>query len=154
MKYIHYFNFKTALTLVAMLLMLIVFAPNLHAQVTIIVNKNNSTNALSMAELKNILFGDVTKFSDGTTVVIANYKEDNTVRKKLYAAIGKSHSQFMSTWLKKALNDGAKPPAAFASEDDVLAFVAKTPGAISFVSSSAVNGSIKVVAIDGKKQLD
>lgn len=124
------------------------------AQVAVIVHKSNAINNVSTAEMKNIYTGDMTKFASGSNITIVTYKSDTDSRKKFYGAIGKKYTECQSAILKRMMNDGLKPPVAFDNEDDVLAFVAKTPGAIGFVSSSAVNSSVKVIAIDGKKQLD
>lgn len=106
-----------------------------------------------MGDLKGIFTGDVTKFSNGTNITIVTYKSETPTRKKFYDALGKKYSECQAAILKRMMNDGLKPPATFESDDDVAAFVAKTPGAIGFVAATSA-GSAKVVTIDGKKQID
>ncbi len=123
------------------------------AQVTIIVNKANPVSSLTLSDLKGIFTGDVTKFSNGTNITIVTYKSETPTRKKFYDALGKKYSECQAAILKRMMNDGLKPPTTFESDDDVAAYVAKTPGAIGFVATSSA-GSAKVITIDGKKQID
>jgi ABC-type phosphate transport system substrate-binding protein len=48
-------------------------------------------------------------------------------------------------WMKVQLTGEGQPPTGVGSEDEVLSKVASTPGAIGFVSSDKVNGSVKVL---------
>lgn len=123
------------------------------AQVTVIVHKSNATANLSTADAKNIFTGDMTKFANGTNITIVTYKSDTETRKKFYAAIGKKFTECQAAILKRMMNDGLKPPVSFESDDDVAAFVAKTPGAIGFVNVANV-GAAKAITVDGKKQID
>lgn len=126
---------------------------SLYAQVAVIVHKSNATANLSTADLKNIFTGDMTKFASGSNITIVTYKSDNETRKKFYGAIGKKFTECQAALLKRMMNDGLKPPVSFESDDDVAAFVAKTPGAIGFVNVANV-GAAKAVTVDGKKQID
>lgn len=124
-----------------------------NAQVVVIVNKSNATANLSTADLKNIFTGDMTKFASGTNITIVTYKTENATRTKFYGAIGKKYTECQAAILKRMMNDGLKPPVVFESDDDVAAFVAKTPGAIGFVNPANV-GAAKAITVDGKKQID
>lgn len=137
-----------------MLVCLCTLAPfAVHAQVAVIVNKSNATSNLSTADLKNIFTGEMTKFASGSNITIVTYKSDTDSRKKFYGAIGKKYTECQAALLKRMMNDGLKPPVAFESDDDVAAFVAKTPGAIGFVNIANV-GAAKAITVDGKKQID
>ena len=124
-----------------------------HAQITVIVNKANATTNFSTSDLKNIFTGDMTRFASGTNITLVTYKADTDTRKKFYTALGKRFSECQASLLKRIMNDGLKPPVALENDDDVAAFVAKTPGAIGFVSVASV-GAAKAVTVDGKKQMD
>ncbi len=124
-----------------------------NAQVAVIVHKSNATSNLSTADLKNIFTGEMTKFASGSNITIVTYKSDTDSRKKFYGALGKKYTECQAALLKRMMNDGLKPPVAFESDDDVAAFVAKTPGAIGFVNIANVGGA-KAITVDGKKQID
>jgi len=57
----------------------------------------------------------------------------------------KNPSQLKAQWARQIFTGGAKPPKEMASDDEILKFVASTPGAIAYVDSSKVNKSVKVV---------
>lgn len=122
-------------------------------QVAVIVHKSNPITSFSSLELKNIFSGDITKFSNGTNIVIVTYKSDTETRKKFYGFIGKKYSECQANLLKRIMNDGLKPPISFENDDDAAAFVAKTPGAIGFVQAGNT-GNAKAVIIDGKKYIE
>ncbi|MCU0427639.1 MAG: substrate-binding domain-containing protein [Candidatus Kapabacteria bacterium] len=139
--------------LIVLVFSLLAMPLSLSAQVVVIVNKANTISSISTADLKNIFTGDMTKFASGTNITIVTYKSDTESRKKFYAALGKKYTECQAAILKRMMNDGLKPPAAFESDDDVAAYVAKTPGAIGFVNVANV-GAAKVITVDGKKQID
>lgn len=123
------------------------------AQVSVIVNKGNAVASMSMSDLRAIFSGETTKFAGGANITIVTYKSDNPTRKKFYDALGKKYAECQASILKRMMNDGLKPPATFETDDDVAAFVAKTPGAIGFVATASV-GAAKAITVDGKKQID
>src|SRR5574343_621246 len=47
--------------------------------------------------------------------------------------------------ISKIFPGGAKPPKELGSDDEVLKFVAATPGAIGYVEAGKANSSVKVV---------
>ncbi len=138
---------------IALVCLLVVAPFSMHAQVAVIVNKSNATSNLSTADLKNIFTGDMTKFASGGNITIVTYKSDTDSRKKFYGALGKKFTECQAALLKRMMNDGLKPPVTFDSDDDVAAYVAKTPGAIGFVNIANV-GAAKAITVDSKKQID
>lgn len=56
-----------------------------------------------------------------------------------------SARRYEPLWIKKAFRDAKVPPARFATDADVLAFIARTPGAIGYVSSVPTDATVAVV---------
>ena len=52
-----------------------------------------------------------------------------------------------SIWLKRMLLGEGDPPKALESEKDMLITIAKTPGAIGFISSELVDKTVKVLIL-------
>ena len=48
----------------------------------------------------------------------------------------KNPSQLKAQWARQIFTGGAKPPKEMASDDEILKFVANTPGAIAYMDSS------------------
>lgn len=126
----------------------------LYSQLAVIVNNNNTTTNLSSAEFKSIFLGDKTKFSNGGNILLVVNKEDNSIRTKFTNIMGKSFSEMLNIWLKKSMNDGLKAPSQFTSDNDIINFVSKNNGAIGFVNTASINNTVKLITIDGKKQID
>jgi ABC-type phosphate transport system substrate-binding protein len=129
-------------------------AAQAQAQIVVVVNKSNPITSVSTSDLKSMFTGDLTKFPSGSSVTLVTYKSDTETRKKFYQALGKKYNECQALLLKRMLNDGLKPPASFESDEDVVNYVAKTPGAIGVVSAALVSGSVKTITVDGKKQID
>jgi hypothetical protein len=55
------------------------------AQVAIIVNKSNPTSNISIADLKNIFTGEMTKFASGSNITIVTYKSVQILAKNSMA---------------------------------------------------------------------
>jgi ABC-type phosphate transport system substrate-binding protein len=50
--------------------------------------------------------------------------------------------RYESLWIKKSFRDGLIPPAVKATDDEVIAYVQSTPGAIGYVMSAPPSGVV------------
>lgn len=107
----------------------------------IIVHSSNPTNDLTLVQLRDIFQGrtfDWTPYG-GTGEVIPVSREANALARILF-------EQRVMNNRAVTLNAVLKPSA-----QDVIDFVAKTPGAIGYVSLSHVDARVKVLSIEGVK---
>ena len=116
------------------------------AQVSVIVNKSVTETSISSSSLGNIYSLVETKWSNGSKVVVFDYSSDNNTKSSFYKYINKEALSLKKEWMRKQLTGEAKAPQLFSSDDEVLAKVASTPGAIGYVKSAVTNSSVKVVA--------
>lgn len=65
------------------------------------------------------------------------YFHDNVLKK--------SPSQMKAFWSKLVFTGKGTPPKEFKTDEEVLAFVASTPGAIGYVDDSKVTDSVRVL---------
>lgn len=63
----------------------------------------------------------------------------------LERALSMNARQYETLWVKKAFRDALTPPASIASDADVLAFIARTPGAVGYVSSLPASAGVTIV---------
>ena len=115
-----------------------------NAQVAVIANKSISVAKINLATLNNIYSLEQVDLG-GTKVQLFDLAEESGAKSSFYNALGKPAAEFKKIWMKKKLTGNGNPPKPVASEDDMLAKVASTPGAIGFVSASKVNSSVKVI---------
>lgn len=134
----------TFLTSLAMLVTLSV--TSLSAEETVIVNGSSAITSLSEDDLKDYYLGKKASWPDGSKVVVVVLK-DGSSHEKLMGKLGKSSSQFTTGWKKLVFTGKGAMPEQVNSEDEMAAFVAKTPGSIGFVDAGKVKDGIKAVPV-------
>ena len=117
---------------------------SLTAQVSVIANKSVGETAVNAAKAANIYSLVVTKWDDGSKIVVFNQTGD--AADAFYSAIGKTEIALKKEWMKKQLTGAGKAPESLGSDAEVVSKVASTPGAIGFVKSSSVTGDVKIIA--------
>ncbi|WP_337842656.1 phosphate ABC transporter substrate-binding protein [Rheinheimera sp.] len=114
------------------------------ANVAVIVHPSNGA-AVSQDDLNKIYTGRSKSFADGKAAEAVNLADSVAVRADFdQKALGRSSSQMKAYWSKLVFTGKGTPPKELASEQEVLDYVAKTPGAIGYVSAGAVNANVKV----------
>ncbi len=115
--------------------------------IVIITHKDVAESAISKSDLKNIYLGKKSKLG-GKKVTIITLKSGDTHKSFLKQYVSKTESQFKKYWKKQVFTGKGKTPKSFKKESDLVAHVAKTKGAIGYISSSSSNDSVKVLTIN------
>ncbi len=118
-----------------------------NAQIAVIANKSVPESSVSKSELLDLYSGDIKWWGNGDPVIIFDLKKNDDVKKDFYSFIGKTPSRMKTIWMKKMLSGEGDPPDALETENDMLSVVAKTQGAIGFVSLDIIDNSVKTIAI-------
>ena len=117
-----------------------------YAEIAVIVHPSNS-NVISTGEIERIFLGKVSNFSDGSSAIPLNLGEENAMRDEFNTKVLKRDgSQLKAYWSKMIFTGKGQPPKEFADDAAVKAAVASNPNAISYIKSSSVDGSVKVIA--------
>lgn len=116
-----------------------------HAELVVIANPKVKVSSISQAEVTKLFLGQNGTFSDGSKAVpldvAGNYRDS------FYEHVLKrSATQIEKYWARMIFTGKAQPPRQV-SEKDVKAIVADTAGAISYVDSSNVDESVKVLTV-------
>jgi len=115
--------------------------------IVFIANKDVCIDQISQKELKKIFLAKKKKWHDHSSVIIAIYVEENA-KKSFLKVIGKSKRQFENYWKKLIFTGKSKEPIKFEDLDSLIDFVAKTPGAISYIPESNLkNEKIKLIEV-------
>jgi ABC-type phosphate transport system substrate-binding protein len=113
-----------------------------QAQISIVVAKSSHQTA-GAGDLRQMFSGAKLTWSAGEKVAIADQPEA-AIGKAFYDKfIGKSLSQVRTEWMKLVLSGQAAAPKKCSDDDAVKAFVRENPNAVGFISSSAVDESVK-----------
>lgn len=99
----------------------------------------------SAGDLKNIFLNQKTTWGNGDRVVLATLKGGATHEAFMKETVSKTASQFKSYWRKLVFTGKAKLPKAFASEAELVRFVASTPGAVGYIDDATPHDGVKVV---------
>lgn len=117
--------------------------------VAVIVHAEVPAVTLRRADLLDLYLGDVRFWRDGTEIVLFDQQPSSEVKSSFYDYLGRSITRMKSLWLRRRLAGEGDPPEALASDAEVLARVAETPGAIGFVRADRARGypGVRVVRV-------
>lgn len=120
---------------------------------TIIGNGESIPENMDMRQLKLVLRGEKLRWSDGSSIKIALMKTNTPVGtetcSKIYEMTGNELNKY---FLALVFQGKVKAPTFFNSTGELETYISQTPGAIG-VSQNITDSLIKIVLIDGKKQL-
>ncbi|NJD19259.1 MAG: phosphate ABC transporter substrate-binding protein [Gemmatimonadetes bacterium] len=124
--------------------------PGQAQEFQVVVNPSSGTSEISAAELSKIFQKKSTKLPSGEAAKPVDLGKDSGVREAFSKSVhGRSTAQIESYWQQQIFAGKDVPPDQKASDTDVLAFVASTPGAIGYVSAGAGASGVKVVKVAG-----
>jgi ABC-type phosphate transport system substrate-binding protein len=115
-----------------------------RADAVIIVHPSNAVS-IDDEQISKIFLGQTKTFPGGAEAMPVDNKEGPLREDFGNKVLKKNPAQLKALWARQIFTGGAKPPRELPSEDEVLKFVASTPGAIGYVDSSKANGSVKVL---------
>lgn len=114
----------------------------------VVVHPSNTISNISKSDLSAYLLKRKVAWPDGTPVVPVDQPEKSEVRAALLRDVfGRSASAIKSYWHQQIFSGRAVPPVERASDQQVVAFVQASPGAIGYVAESTPVGNLKVVAV-------
>lgn len=133
----------------AFVVSLVLAALPASAGVLVICNSSVPSSAISKATVEQIFTGGARAFGDGTPIVVAVLKDGAAHDEFLKEFVGKSSAQFTIAWRNLVFSGGAsKLPAAFGSEAELVAYVAKTRGAVGYISDGTPHDGVKVLKVN------
>jgi hypothetical protein len=146
---------KTAILLLTATLALLVrpaLAQDKSNALAIIVNKASAMDDVSLTDLAKIFKAQKATGPDGVAFVLGvrDAGPDHVCAiKKIYGM--DTDAQYDKYFLQAAFAGTVQgPPAVLSSSAAVLQFVSASPGGISFLCAGDVDGSVKVLKVDGK----
>lgn len=113
----------------------------------VIANPSVSASSVSADELKGIFLATRTSLSDGSHVEPVIGKGGPTHEAFLKEFVGKTDSAFETYYRSLVFTGKASMPKTAASDAEMVAYVAKTKGAIGYVSASAPTTGVKTLDV-------
>lgn len=114
----------------------------------IIGNKYLAESSLNKQDLKDIYLGKKTSWSDRRKIVFVVQEDPGVTVQFLKIYVHKSISQYTTYWKERVFTGKGTPPKSFSTDRDLIQFVARTEGAIGYVSSFTGLENVKRLKID------
>lgn len=116
-------------------------------EVMIIANPSVSAESLDPDAVKNIFLGKTAKWDNNDMVTIV-VSENATIHKEfLEKYIKRTENQFTNVWRQNLFTGKGTQPVKVKTIEELVEYVAKTPGAVGYISSDmTLPPSVKVIA--------
>ena len=117
------------------------------ADLKIIANPSVGASSVSADELKGVFLATKTSLSDGSHVEPVLEKDGPTHEAFLKEYNGKTDSAFETYYRSLVFTGKASMPKTTPSDADMVVYVAKTKGAIGYVSAGAATSGVKTLDV-------
>jgi ABC-type phosphate transport system substrate-binding protein len=124
-------------------------APCFAHHMAVVVSKENGGTALSSLQLRRVFLLEIKKWPDGKAIQVVLHRASNGEAVTLQR-LNKMSAQQWHDWIathKDSLT-------LVDSDEDVLNYVERTPGAIGLVDVRSVNDHVTIVRVDGKVPME
>ena len=117
------------------------------ADLKVIANPSVGASSISADELKGVFLATKTSLSDGSYVAPVLAKGGPTHEAFIKEYLGKTDAALQTYYRSLVFTGKASMPKTLGADAEVVAYVAKTKGAIGYVSSAAGTGGVKTLDI-------
>jgi len=117
------------------------------ADLKVIANSSVGASSVSADELKAVFLATKTSLSDGSHVEPVLEKSGAVHEEFVQRYLGKTDAALQTYYRSLVFTGKASMPKALASDAEVVAYVAKTKGAVGYVSAAADTAGVKVLSV-------
>lgn len=118
------------------------------ADFLIIVNESNKTATISAREAANVFLKKTGHWNDGTKILPVVLPDASAASLAFDKQIlNKSIAALRAYWQQEIFSGRNIPPAEKASDDEIVAYVQKNPGAAGYISGGASHPGVRVVSV-------
>ncbi len=137
------------LTLIGIFILLpgLVSILNAYADVVIIANQSVASEVLTQSALKDIFLGNTLKWDNNEKINIVVQRKSEAHDEFVKKITKKSSSQFKNYWKKMVFTGKGSAPKSFKEVSGLIEYVAKTEGAIGYISAEDGTEGVKVITI-------
>jgi hypothetical protein len=118
------------------------------AELKIIVHAGNAARVVDKGFLSDAFLKKVTRWPSGETIRPLDQRPGTAVRRSFTRAILKrTVAAVRSYWQQRIFSGRDVPPPELDSDESVVAYVERTPGAVGYVSNAAKLGSSRALQV-------
>src|SRR5690606_33756651 len=130
----------------ALLAALAIAGPLAHAEVVVVMSSRSDVSSLTVAQVSQIFLAKSSSLPGGGSATPIDQEEGSAVRDAFYSKVArKDAAQMKAYWSQLLFTGRAQRPKRVSGDAAVKQAVAADPGAIGYIDSGAVDGSVKVV---------
>jgi ABC-type phosphate transport system substrate-binding protein len=122
--------------------------PAAAADLMIIAHPDILETAVDDKDVQRIYLGKLTRWNDEITIVPVMLKSGPLQDEFIERYLDRSVQRFVTYWRQMVFTGKGIPPKGFDSESELVAFVARTPGAVGFASAGTDLSGVKVLLRD------
>lgn len=115
--------------------------------VLLIANKDVPVSSLSGNDIKSVFLGKKTRWENEQKIHFVISDIDDVHHKFLQTYIKRTPAQYSRYWKKLVFTGKGRKPKSFKTDQGVVGYVARTSGAIGYVSADAVTEDVKVLGV-------
>jgi ABC-type phosphate transport system substrate-binding protein len=129
-----------------------VSASGAEQSLAIIVNQSNSVENFSLPELRKIFLGERSHWPNGRRITLVMMDPAQPERKVILREIYGMNEKDLNNHFIQGVFTGVVfvSPKTLPTPSEVLKFVFNVPGAIGYLRASDVDGTVKILRVDGR----
>jgi len=120
------------------------------ADIIFICNESVPFDSITKKEIKNIFLGDKLNWTPEKEITFVIMKKSNIHKKFARIYTKRSYSQFNNYWKRMLFTGKGRLPRSFGTEKALIDYIAKTDGAISYISSMTDTKNVKILTVSDK----
>jgi len=138
----------TALLAFALAMLVVLVAGAAPAPFVVVVNPENPQTALERRFLADAFLKKATRWPSGAAIRPVDQKAQAPVREAFSASVlRRSVAAVKSYWQQMIFAGRETPPPELEGDEEVIRYVAKTPGAVGYVSGAATLAGTRAVSV-------
>ena len=132
--------------MILLLISTLYFSALSHAEVAVIVNKDNTVE-LSKGKIKRVFLKKIKTYENGQKISVASLKAGHPVSTQFNSyVLGKTASKLKAYWSKLTFTGKAKPMDYVDTSEEMISKVKADPNMIAYIDASKVTEDVRVLA--------
>lgn len=128
---------------------LLSLSSNLHAELLVVVHKDNPIDEISSSDLARLFLGKADTFSSGGSAEAVNHLSKSPA----YITFGTKYlkrnaTQLKGYWAKVMFSGSGTPPKELSTDLDVINYISTNTQAISYIDSGSLTDAVKAIVVN------
>lgn len=123
----------------------------IFSKMRIITHPDTHVDSLEKKEIRDIFLGRKKSWDKNEKITLATLKKGKAHKQFLDRFVHKTPFQFRNYWREKVFLGEGQSPRSFATEERLINYVARTKGAVGYISSLKTR-SVKIIMVIDEKE--